>query len=315
MPRPIKFGVRIHQGGYSYETLRRIWQDADRLGYYSATLYDLLNIPTLECWTTLCALAAETRQVRLIPMVLSNPYRPPALLAKMAATLDVISRGRFELGIGAGGGRGDHLAWGYPFPTTAVRVEMLEEAVEVIKQLWTQPRVDFAGRYYTLKGATVDPRPAQQPRPPVLIGGHGEKYLLRAVARHADICNIGSELSLAQHRAKLAVLEEHCRRVGRDPAEIEVSHNARVLIAETEAEFERLLARQAASAKMSLREYRESLSGAIAGTPQQCIDQLQLYAAAGISYFFLIFPDPAPTASLELFAREVMPRFDTTREG
>jgi alkanesulfonate monooxygenase SsuD/methylene tetrahydromethanopterin reductase-like flavin-dependent oxidoreductase (luciferase family) len=315
MSRAIKFCVRVHQGGYSYDTLRRIWQDADRLGYYSASLYDLLNIPTLECWTTLCALAAETRRVRLIPMVLANPYRPPALLARMAATLDVISRGRLELGIGAGGGRGDHRAYGYPFPSTAVRVAMLEEAVDLIKQLWTRPRVDFAGRYYKLEGATIDPRPAQQPRPPVLIGGHGEKYLLRAVARHADICNIGSELSLAEHRAKLAILAEHCRAAGRDLSQIEVSHNTRVFIAETEAQLGDLLARRAAAAGMSAGDYRASLSGAVVGTPQQCAEQLRPYIDEGISYFFLIFPDPAPTESLELFAREVMPKLAAPENG
>jgi alkanesulfonate monooxygenase SsuD/methylene tetrahydromethanopterin reductase-like flavin-dependent oxidoreductase (luciferase family) len=312
MDRQVKFSVRVHQSGYSYASLRRIWQDADRLGYYSASLYDLLNIPTLECWTTLSALAAETQQVRLVPMVLANLYRPPALLAKMAATLDVISGGRFELGIGAGGGRRDHLASGYDFPSTAVRVEMLEEAVDIIKKLWTGTRVDFEGRYYRLKGATIDPTPVQRPHPPVLIGGHGEEYLLRAVARHADLCNIGSEMSLEEHRAKLAILGEHCRKVGRDVGEIEVTHNTRVVIADSAAEFDKLVARQADGARMSARDYRASLASAIAGTPEQCIEQLKPYVDGGISYFFLIFPDPVPSEGLELFAREVIPRFNTS---
>jgi alkanesulfonate monooxygenase SsuD/methylene tetrahydromethanopterin reductase-like flavin-dependent oxidoreductase (luciferase family) len=312
MGHQVKFGVRVHQSGYSYKSLRRIWQDADRLGYYSASLYDLLNIPTLECWTTLSALAAETRQVRLVTMVLANLYRLPALLAKMAATLDVISGGRLELGIGAGGGGGDHLASGYEFPSTSVRVEMLEEAVALIKKLWADTRVDFEGRYYALKGATIDPTPVQRPHPPVLIGGHGEKYLLRAVARHADLCNIGSEMSLEEHRAKLAVLEEHCRKVGRDVSEIEVTHNTRVLITESNAEFNKLVAQQAANARMSEGDYRASLAGAITGTPEQCFQQLKPYVDGGISYFFLVFPDPVPSESLELFAREVMPRFNTS---
>src|SRR5918996_1696129 len=260
MGRQVKFSVRVHQSGYSYESLRRIWKDADRLGYYSASLYDLLNIPTLECWTALSALAAETQRLRLVPMVLANLYRPPALLAKMAATLDVISGGRLELGIGAGGGRGDHLASGYEFPSTRVRVEMLEEAVDLIKKLWTGTRVDFEGRYYTLRAATIDPIPVKQPYPPVLIGGHGEKYLLRAVARHADLCNIDSEMSLEEHQAKLAVLEQHCERVGRDVGEIEVTHNTRVLIAESVAAFDKLVARQAVDARMSARDYRASLA-------------------------------------------------------
>jgi len=310
MERKVKFCVRVHQSGYGYDILRRIWHDADRLGYYSASLYDLLNIPTLECWTTLSALASETQRLRVIPMVLANLYRPPALLAKMAATLDVISDGRLELGIGAGGGRGDHLAGGYPFPPTAIRVDLLEEAVELIKRLWTESRVDFDGPYHTLKGASCDPKPVQQPRPPVLIGGHGERYVLRAVARHADICNIGSEMSLAEHRAKLSILEEHCRQAGRDVSEIEVSHNTRVLIAQSQGELEQLIYRSATGRGVSVAEYRQSLSNAVVGTPDRCVEQIQSYVADGISYFFLIFPDPAPTETLELFAREVMPHFD-----
>ena len=166
----VKFCVRVHQGGYAYPELRRIWRDADRLGYHSASLYDLINIPTLECWTTLSALAAETQRLRFIPMVLANLYRHPALLANMAATLDVISGGRLELGIGAGGGRRDHLAAGIPFPSTAQRVEMLEEAVEVIKRLWTEGSVDFDGRFYNLGGAVCEPKPEQQPGLPSSSG-------------------------------------------------------------------------------------------------------------------------------------------------
>jgi alkanesulfonate monooxygenase SsuD/methylene tetrahydromethanopterin reductase-like flavin-dependent oxidoreductase (luciferase family) len=312
MERKVKFSVRIHQGGYSYESLRRIWIQADRLGYYSATLYDLLNVPTLECWTALSALAAETERIRLTPLVLANLYRPPALLAKMVSTLDVISGGRFELGIGAGGDKNDHLASGYPFPPTSVRVEMLEEAVELIKKLWTEPEVNFEGRYYTPKGAAINPKPAQAPHPPVLIGGHGETYLLRAVARHADICNIGFEMSIDEHRAKLRFLEKHCQDVGRDPSKIEVTHNTRILIAENSLEFEKLAAHHAASSQMSLRDYKASLSKAIAGTPEQCAEQIQRYLDNGITYFFLLFPDPIQSECLELFAREVMPNFNST---
>ena len=309
MNNSIKFSVRIHQGGYSYQTLRRIWMDADRLGYYSATLYDLLNIPTLECWTTLSALAAETSRIRLTPLVLANTYRPPAVFAKMASTLDVISNGRLEVGIGAGGGRGDHQASGLDFPATPVRVRMLEESVELMRRLWTEEEVTFEGSYYTLTGARNVPGPVQKPHPPFLIGGHGEIHLFRSVAKYADICNAGFEMDLDEHRSSLDALGEHCRNVGRDLSEIEVSHNTRVVIAENEAEFDRLVSQGAAEANMSAADYRASLSRAIAGTPEQCVEQIQRYAENGITYFFLLFPDPIPTESLELFAREVMPKF------
>ena len=312
MTRKVKFCVRMHQHGYGFEQLREVWTEADRLGYYSASLYDLLNIPTLECWTTLSALASVTENLRLIPMVLANTYRPPALMAKMASTLDVISNGRLELGIGAGGGGSDHRAAGYAFPSTAERVRMLEEAMAVIKGLWSGELSDFRGRYYQLERARQEPRPVQQPCPPILIGGHGERHLLRAVAGHADICNIGSEMSLEEHRQKLSVLEAHCRDLSRDPAEIEVSHNARTLIAETAADFDAMVVRGAAQSNVSPSAYRDSLSGAIAGTPDQCAGQIQEYVDAGITYFFLIFPDPVSVDHLRLFAREVMPRFTSS---
>ena len=281
------------------------------MGYHSATLFDLLNGDLLESWTTLSALAAVTEHIRLTPMVLANTYRPPALLAKMASTLDVISGGRLELGIGAGGGRGDHQASGYSFPSTRVRVAMLEEAMEVIKRLWTQPKADFQGTYYTLDQASNEPKPLQKPHPPLLIGGHGERYLLKAVARHADICNIGSEMSLEEHRAKLDVLERYCREVGRDPAEIEVTHNARLIISENQQAFDSKSAHAASHANTSVSDYKQSISGAIAGTPEQCIQQIESYVQAGIRYFMLIFQDPVSVEDLQLFAREVMPHFET----
>ena len=309
MEQQVKFGVRVHQSGYSFEDLKSIFNLADRLGFYSATLYDLLNIPTLECWTTLSALAAVTERIRLAPMVLANLYRQPPLLAKMSATLDVISGGRLELGIGAGGSRGDHQASGIPFPTTAQRVDMLEEAVELIKLLWTKERVDYSGRYYQVEQASVQPQPVQKPHPPLIIGGHGETHLLGAVAAHADICNIGSGLTLEEHKQKLEVLAKHCQIVGRDFSEIEVTHNAGVLIAGTTTELERRVVQQAKAARMTPQAYRAELSRYIWGTPEECVGQIQEYVDHGISYFFLIFPDPVSSQDLQLFAEEVMPEF------
>ena len=309
MSRHVKFGVRMHQHGYDFDDLKRVWTQADRLGYHSATLYDLLNAPALECWTALSALAALTERIRLTPLVLGNTYRPPALLAKMSATLDVISGGRLELGIGAGGGRGDHQASGLPFPSTPERVRMLEEAVELIKRSWTEPKATFQGRYYSLEQSVNEPKPVQQPHPPVLIGGHGERHLLRSVAVHADICNIGFEMSLEEHRSKMEIVQRHCDDLGRDPSAIEITHNTRVVIAESEQEFEVLAAQGAANASVSLADYKKSLSGAIAGTPEQCVQQLSRYVDDGIHYFFLLFPDPISNESLDLFANEVMSHF------
>ena len=143
----------------------------------------------------------------------------------------------------------------------------------------------------------------------MIIGGHGETYLLRAVAKHADICNIGSGLTLQEHRQKLAVLERHCHQVGRDPAEIIVTHNAGLLIAETASDLERRINQRAQAVKQTPEEFRDELSRYICGTPDQCVQQIQEYVEHGISYFFLIFPDPVSSQDLRLFAEEVMPQF------
>ena len=307
-----KFVVRLHQGGFEYGYLREVFLAADRLGYDGGSLYDLLGIPTLECWTTLSALAAETEQIRLIPMVLANLYRHPGTLAKMAATLDVISGGRLVLGIGAGGGEGDHNAYGLPYPSTRERVAMMGEAVQVIRLLWSGERVSFEGEYYRLDNALCSPAPVQRPAPPILIGGSGERHLLRAAAAHADITNMRADMSVAEHGAKRRVLDAHCEAVGREPSEVALSHNTHVFIGEDEAAVERVLAEHAARHGVSVEQFRASLSNAIVGTPPQCMEQLRRYVDYGIGWFFLLFPEPVSVGDLELFAEEVMPEFKSS---
>jgi alkanesulfonate monooxygenase SsuD/methylene tetrahydromethanopterin reductase-like flavin-dependent oxidoreductase (luciferase family) len=304
-----KFVVRLHQGGFDYSYLRDVFRAADELGYDGASLYDLLGIPTLECWTTLSALAAETERLRLLPMVLANLYRHPATLAKMAATLDVISGGRLALGIGAGGGEGDHKAYGLPYPSTRERVAMLGEAVQVIRLLWSGERVSFEGEYYRLDNALCDPAPAQKPGPPILIGGHGERHLLRVAAAYADITNMRADMSVGEHDAKRRVLDAHCEAVGRESSEVAMSHNAQVFIGRDEATVERALAEHAARHGVSVEMFRASLGHAIVGTPPQCVEQLRRYADYGIGWVFLLFPEPVSVGDLELFAKEVMPEF------
>ena len=305
----VNFIVRLHQGGFEYSYLREVFRAADRLGYDGASLYDLLGIPTLECWTTLSALAAETERIRLIPMVLANLYRHPGTLAKMAATLDVISEGRLVLGIGAGGGEGDHKAYGLPYPSTRERVAMMSEAVQVIRLLWSGERVSFEGEYYRLDNALCSPAPVQQPGPPILIGGSGERHLLRAAAAHADITNMRADMSIEEHAAKRQVLDAHCLAVRREPSEVGLSHNAHVFIGEDEAAVERVLAEHAARHGVSAEQFRASLGNAIVGTPPQCVEQLRRYTDYGIGWFFLLFPEPVSVGDLELFAKEVMPEF------
>ncbi len=288
----VHFAVRIHQRGYHFDSLRAVWVEADRLGYHSATLIDLLDAPLLECWTTLSALAPLTQRIRLTPLVLAAPYRPPALLAKMAATLDAISGGRLELGIGSGGSEPDHHAAGFSFLPPAAQVARLEETLQTMLAWWQRT-----------------PELVQKPHPPLLIGGHGERYLMRAVARYADIANIGFEMTLAEYAHKRAVLTAHCHEVGRDPDAITLSHNTRVVIAPTRDALEERLWTEAARFNQPVEVYRASLARAVVGTPEECVAKLTPYVESGIRYFFLLFPHPIQLDDLRLFAERVMARF------
>ncbi len=309
--QPVKFNVRVNQYRYGYADLLRIWREADRLGYYSASLFDLLTSDALECWTTLTALLVQTERIRAVPMTLANPYRHPMLTAKMAATLDVISGGRVTLGIGAGGSRNDALASGLPFPSTRERCEMLEESVSLIRRLWTESSVTFRGRRYTVDGATIEPKPLQKPALPILVGGHGERYVLPTVGRIADICNAGSNSAPAEHRRAASIIRQAAEAVGRDPSAIELTHNADCVIAPTWREFEALVSRLARQAGMTRAEYQtERLQNTLYGTPAQVAERVSEYVNLGIRYFFIVFPDPAPSETLALFANEVMAEFN-----
>ena len=306
---PVKFNVRVNQYRYEYDDLLRIWQEADRLGYYSASLFDLLTTDALECWTTLTALLAQTERIRAVPMVLANPYRHPVLTAKMAATLDVISNGRITLGIGAGGSRSDTLAAGLPFPSTRVRCEMLEESVALMRRLWTEDSVDFRGQHYQVTGASIQPKPTQNPLP-ILVGGHGPRYVLPMIGRTADISNVGSNDTVDQHRGYASIIAPAAETAGRDPSSIELTHNANCVIAPTQREYDLLVARLAEQTGMSAPAYRaERLRNTLSGTPEQVCDRIAEYVEYGIRYFFVVFPDPAPSDTLDLFAEEVMGRF------
>lgn len=311
-PSPVKFNVRINQYRYGYQDLQRVWLQADRLGYYSASLFDLLNTDALECWTTLTALLAQTENIRAVPMVLANPYRHPALLAKMAATLDVISAGRITLGLGAGGSGSDTRASGLPWASTHERCAMLEESIALIRHLWTEPSVDFTGRFYLVAGASLQPKPVQQPTPPILVGGHGPRYVLPAIGRIADIANVGNNDTLDDHRRYQRIVHAAAEAAGRNPSAIEWTHNSDCVIALTQREYDALVARLAQQSGMTATEYRNRrLQNTLSGTPEQVADRINDYVEFGIRYFFVVFPDPAPSETLSLFANEVMAKFCT----
>jgi alkanesulfonate monooxygenase SsuD/methylene tetrahydromethanopterin reductase-like flavin-dependent oxidoreductase (luciferase family) len=235
----VRFGIKTSQAGLSYHEIQRIWREADALPVFEdAWLWDHL-VPlrgevtgaALEAWTLLAGLAAQTSRLRLGVIVTSNRFRPPALLAKMAATVDIISGGRLVLGIGAGGSamsdpgypdlmHREYDAYGIGLVSPGEAVAALGEACVIMKRLWAEDKpFDFDGRCYQLKGAICEPKPVQRPAPPIMIGAGGERSALRVVARHADLWASPTRTA-EEFRHKSAVLDEHCAAVGRDPAEI-----------------------------------------------------------------------------------------------
>lgn len=251
---------------------------------------------TLESWTTLTYLAGRYPALSFGSMVLSQSYRPPALLAKMAATLQTLSGGRFILGLGAGWKEDEYLAYGYDLPSTATRIHQLSEAAQIIRMMWTQPRVTFHGRFYHVEDAVCDPKP--DPAPPLLIGGGGRKLTLRVVARYADWWNYPGG-TLEHYRELLDVLQDHCEQVGRDYDSIVKTWALDcVAVAPSAAEAQRL-------AKASVFHVPGE---SIVGTPDAVSAQLQRFADLGVQHFVLRFADFPATDGATLFAREVIPR-------
>lgn len=226
----LSFGIKTAPQHTTYEAMLEVWRAADATPVFEhawlfdhfAPIHSDVDGPCLEGWTLLAAYAAQTSRIRVGLMVTGNTYRHPAILAKTAATLDVISNGRLDFGIGAGWNEYEHASMGIPLYAPGERIRRLGEACEIAKRLFTQHLTDFDGRYYKLKEARCEPKPVQKPYPPFVIGGSGEQLTLRVVARYADIWNFagGSVETLQQ---KTAILHEHCKAVGRDPAEIRVS--------------------------------------------------------------------------------------------
>lgn len=228
----LSFGIKTAPQHTTYEEILKVWKGADEIpAIEHAWLFDHFapihgdgTGPCLEGWTLLAALAAQTTRLCIGLMVTGNTYRHPAVLANMAATVDIISNGRLILGLGAGWNEYEHNSMGIPLYAPGERIRRLGEACALIKQLFTQEVTNFAGRYYQLQGARCDPKPLQKPHPPFVIGGGGEQLTLRVVAEHADIWNHVSPAGpVEEFRRKVAILHRHCEAIGRDPGTIKLS--------------------------------------------------------------------------------------------
>ncbi len=226
----IRFGIKTAPQHTTYEDILRVWKEADEQPLLEhAWLFDhfmpIFSDPTgpcLEGWTLVSALAASTQRLRVGLMVTGNTYRHPAVLANMAATVDVISHGRLDFGLGAGWNELEHHAYGIPLYPVGERIRRLGEACEVIRRMWTEHAASFEGKYYQISEAYCEPKPVQKPYPPIVIGGSGERLTLRVAARYADIWNYVTG-PVEEFTRKSAVLDQHCDAVGRDPAVIQRS--------------------------------------------------------------------------------------------
>jgi F420-dependent oxidoreductase-like protein len=282
---------------------------AEELGYDSLWLYDHFhNVPrpaqeaVFECWMATAAISQRTSRIRLGQMVGCNSYRSPALLAKMTSTVDVISGGRLDWGIGAGWYENEYKGYGYEFPAAKVRIGMLRETVEIVRSMWTEPETSYDGRYYRLERANCDPKPLQRPHPPVLIGGGGEQLTLRVVARLADRANFGGKPDEWAHKAE--VLKGHCKDVGRDYDEIEKTWSPEVFVRETEKEIE-----EAGSRSFWGEPFDSWSAGNLVGTPEQVAEKIRTYVDLGCTSFMPWTSDYPSDQTLRLFADKVIPQF------
>lgn len=300
--------------GVSLPQIKRTWADTktaalefERLGYDSVWFNDHLygipgpQLPILEAWTALSAVGAVTERVQLGTLVTPIGFRNPALLAKMAATLDQIAPGRVIVGLGSGWFQQEYLGYGFAFPSLKKRLEELDEAATLMKAMWTQDTPTFAGKHFRTDSVFCEPRPKTPPR--VLIGGGGEKVLLRLAAKHADIWN-----NLAVHQSdlghKVEVLRKHCAEIGRDAAEITVSQQCLVVIGSDEAD-----AAKKAGRAQQLYGGHLGAGGplAISGTAEQCVAKIREHQKLGCTMFVIEFFGRDTREPAALFAERVMP--------
>lgn len=304
----LKFGILLPQGWtmdlagiknpiQAYETMTTIAQTADELGFASAWLVDHFHTTpypsqevTFECWTSTAALARDTSNIRIGQMVTCNSYRHPALLAKMACTVNALSHGRLNFGIGAGWYEHEYRAYGYEYPDAPERLRQLRESVKLI-QTWQEEET----RHIPAQTGNTDEH-IQKPRIPLLIGGSGEKVTLKLVAQYADACNVGSDPLTAKQ--KFDVLNQHCEAVGRDYESIHRTSTTLCLIADSDEEALALLP---AERKASLGN---RIHTALIGSPETIRQRLAAYEKAGVQELLMRFIDGTHLEALRRFAQE-----------
>ena len=292
------------EGSQIVEKLRNLVGRAESYGFDSFWVMDHFHQiqvvgqsqePMLEGWTTQAVVAGLTEKIKLGTLVTGVVYRHPSVLAKIGATLDVLSKGRLFMGIGAAWNVEEANAYGIPFPPVKERMRRLEEAVQIISKMWTEERTSFAGKFYQLRDAYCNPKPIQEPHPPIMIGGSGEKQTLKIVAKYADACNIFGSVETV--RQKLGILREHCHQVGRDYDSILKTKLGHVVI---DKDKEKVTEAIKGLSEDRRREY------AIYGTPEEVRKQIEAFRDVGLEYLIVNLEPDRELQALELFANEVV---------
>ncbi|AUG77885.1 monooxygenase [Kitasatospora sp. MMS16-BH015] len=303
----LRFGVHSGQLHGSFEACLRLWEQAEDLGYDWISLFDFLrpwafapDSPCFEGNTLLAALAARTHRIRCAMLVSPVTWRHPALTANIAATLDHVSGGRLEFGVGAGGTDRGYEQYGIPFPAARERLDMLDEACTVLRRLWTEDETSFAGRHFRLDRACLAPKPLQ-PHLPLIVGGDGVRRTVAIAARHADIWN-ALPFSPELYQRKADAFDAACATIGRDPGEVRKSITFRAVVTRDEAETARRAAAELADTPEALRAQYISF-----GTVEECVEALRPYVRMGVRDFLLAVKAPVDWQTLELVATQVAP--------
>jgi F420-dependent oxidoreductase-like protein len=296
------------EGPAIVDKLRKVAVRGEDLGYDSFWVMDhfhqIANVgqpqePMLEGWATISVLAGMTSKIKLGTMVTGNTYRHPSVLAKMGATVDVLSKGRLFMGIGAAWNEEEASAYGIPFPPTKERLQRLDEAVQVILRMWTEDRASFDGKFYQLRGAYCNPKPIQKPHPPILIGGSGEKRTLKTVAKYGDASNIFGSVDTVKR--KLDILRGHCKDLGRDYDSIVKSKLGRIVIGDRES-IEKAFGQMGVPPE----RMKEFLTY---GTPEQIRQQIEAFREVGIDYLIFSFDPRLELEAVTSFGTDVVSTF------
>jgi F420-dependent oxidoreductase-like protein len=310
---PIRFGIQTGQQGCTWEQIRDFWQKCDAWGYDSLWNFDHFypifvpdpSGPCMESWTTLSALSQVTKRARIGALVNGNTYRNPCLTAKMAATLDQVSGGRVNLGLGAGWFELEHNSLGFDFKNVPARLEALDESCQIIRSMFTQDKTTLKGKHYNVVDAVCNPKPIQK-HLPIMIGGHGERVLLKLVAKHADMWNM-TNADAADMKRLIGVIERHADTVGRDSDQVEKTLMMAMAYNPSKQRDEMLSGLIAMMAQSTPDKARERI---VIGSKQECIDKIEVFIKAGVTHFiFMGVFGMIEEDEIQGFAEEVIPAF------